>query len=68
MTTSNRKRKKGKVAPTVRRVTVTIDLPEDVLQEADRELAVKLLIVPTGCATIHAVDRIAAAVLRAVAK
>jgi hypothetical protein len=36
--------------------------------KADRELAVKLLIVPTGCATIHAVDRIAAAVLRAVAK
>ena len=68
MKSDKRKRARSKVTPLVRRVTVTIDLPEDVFQEARHQLDMKLMLVSTGCATVTAVDRIAATVMHAASK
>lgn len=68
MTFDKRNRARRKVTPLVRRVTVTIDLPEDVFQEARHQLDMKRMLVPTGCATVTAVDRIAATVMHAASK
>lgn len=68
MKSDKRKRARRKVTPLVRRVTVTIDLPEDVFQEARHQLNMKRLLLPAGCATVTAVDRIAATVVHAASK
>lgn len=67
MKSNKRKRARRKVTPVVRRVTVTMDLPEDMFQEARHQLNMKRMLAPTGCATVTAVDRIAATVLHAAA-